>query len=1063
MKIDTMKNSILLFFLLSFQILKAIDHPLWLRSPAISPDGTAIAFCYQGNIYKVAVDGGDAIPLTISKEHCFKPVWSPDGSKIAFASKKYGNYDIFIMNADGSNPRRLTYFSKNEIPFSFSKSGKSIIYKTQFLFDKECTVYPLFYNQVYEIVIETSQISQFLSIPADNISLNPDNTIAVFQDVKGHYSYFRKHDKSPAARDIWMFNKKRKDFTRLTNFEGEDRNPHIGNNGDTVFYLSEKFNSNFNVCKFAISNPDEVKQITHYENHPVRSLSISRNNDLCYSYNGEIYLKKQADHPAKVQISIAVSPLDRKLGYRIFNSGVSEYDLSPDGKEVAFVIRGDVYVTSFFYETTRKITKSSGIERDISYSPDGTALIYSSLRNGIWSIYETKTIDNSNNGFLYGRLTEERLIIDSQKTEISPIYSPDGKYIVYYEDWHTLMLYDVEQKTKKVILPNHKSFVYSDNTKNVEWSPNSKWIMFEYSPQFMFKNDIGLVKIDDSDNIINLTQSGYNDFNPKWGSRSKMFIWLSNRDGYRDHANYRSNRDVYASFFTQKALEVFNFGEEDFLLYQADSSRLWMNHLYEPEDASERQVRLTTNSCEISDAVLSKDDQSLYYFCKQDNGYGLWVRDLRTHSSKKVQQINGLPLNLKISENGEYLLFLSYGNIYYANTSDYEIKGIRFEAESTIDYALERELVFDEFYRLMSDKFYTQDLHNTDWDFYRKEYGKFLPHINNNIDFAEMLSEMMGELNVSHSGVRYVGLQSGRDKTSSLGFFPDYNYKGKGVRIAEILEDGPLARFDSKAISGSLIKIIDGCNVNNLNHFFHLMNHRAGDFVHITFYNSNQKQTWTETIKPIGFSEINELLYNRWVKEREKQVEELSDGRLGYVHIKSMGVSTFRRLYSDILGKHFQKEALIIDVRNSSGGWIHDELLALLDGERYANYFIGGEYSGSDPSNKWHKPTVLLMNENNRSDASGFANFYKELGIGKIVGMPNQGTFSAIVRIKAVNPLFHYYVPHAGAKIKSNKYLENFELKPDYEERNDYEMILKGRDQQLERTVEIMLNSLDGK
>ncbi|MDA3867660.1 MAG: S41 family peptidase [Salinivirgaceae bacterium] len=1055
------KNTISIILILIFSNAVIAQTPLWMRYPAISPDGNKIAFCYQGNIYKVNADGGDAFPLTMSEEHCFKPVWSPDGSKIAFASKKYGNYDIFIMNADGSSLKRLTFYSRDEIPFSFSNSGESIIYKTHFLFDENSAVYPLFYNQVYEADIETGHISQLLSIPANNISLSKDKNLVLFEDVKGHYSYFRKHDKSPVARDIWAFDAKSDEFTKLTNFEGEDRNPCFDNSHDTVYYLSEQFNSNFNVCKFPLSNPGNVRQVTYHENHPVRSLTISKNNDLCYSYNGEIYLKKTNSVPAKVPISINVSPFGRRTDYNVLRSGVTDFDVSPDGKEIAFVLRGNIYVTSFLFKTTRQITKTNEIDRDVSYAPDGRSLIYSSLRNGDWNIYETKIVEQDAHSFLYGTLLEEHPVLESKKAEVAPKYSPDGNYIAYYEDWNTLMLYDVANKTKKVVLPDHKSYIYSDNMPDIEWSPNSMWLLFEYSPRFLFKKEIGVVKVTNPEKVINLTQSGYNDVNPKWGSRSNMFIWLSNRDGYRDHANYRANREVYAGFFTQKGFEVFNMSEENFLLYRSDSMRVWMNHKYELDKVLQRQVRLTTNSNEMTNAILSKDDNTLFYFCKNDKMYDLWTMNIRKRSSKMVQRFNGVPVNDKLSADGNYLFFLSSGKIYYANTSTYGIGRVHFEAEKTIDYLDEKKIVFDEFFRLIKDKFYTEDLHGTDWDFYKQEYEKFLPHINNDIDFAEMLSEMMGELNVSHSGVRYVGRQSGRDGTASLGFFPDYDFKGEGVKIAEIIEGGPLTRFDSEITNGNVITAIDGDEVKNLNHFFQLMNHKTGNLIRVSLYDRKRKESWSEMVNPIGSSKENDLLYQRWVKQREMQVEALSNGRLGYVHIKSMSVQTFRRIYSDALGKYADKEALIVDIRTSSGGWIHDALLTLLNGDKYAVFYHRGEYSGSEPANKWYKPSILIMNENSRSDASGFAHFYKELGIGKIVGMPNQGTFSGVVRVSAMNPLLRYYIPYVGAKDNDGEYLENQNLSPDIQIRNNYSNILEGEDSQLQTTIQLLLKEID--
>jgi tricorn protease len=317
---------------------------------------------------------------------------------------------------------------------------------------------------------------------------------------------------------------------------------------------------------------------------------------------------------------------------------------------------------------------------------------------------------------------------------------------------------------------------------------------------------------------------------------------------------------------------------------------------------------------------------------------------------------------------------------------------IKTSGEMILQTDRERSYIFEHCWRQVREKFYVEDLQGVDWDFYYSEYKKFLPHINNNYDYAEFLSEMLGELNASHTGGRYSHRPEGGDQTTSLGLLFDYSHKEDGLKIAEVLKKGPADRAASKIKAGHILEKIDGDELSLSVDFYQFLNRKENKNVLLDLYNPETQERWQEVIKPVSLGEENQLLYERWVESRRKEVEKLSDGRLGYVHVRGMNDASMRTVYEEALGKHISAEALVVDTRFNGGGNLHDVLSDFLNGKKYMDIIPHGQYIGSQPSNRWTKPSIVVMGESNYSDAHLFPVAYKIKNVGKNLGMPVPGT-----------------------------------------------------------------------
>ena len=1066
---------------------QAEEAPLWMRYCVISPDGGQIAFTYKGDIYTVDTGGGKARQITSSRGYDTHPVWSPDGKSIAFASDREGSMDVFIVGRDGGVPRRLTSHSGNEVPVAF-RDNDHVLFGAAVMPDAEDMTFPSAqFPQVYEVSTEGGRPVMFSSVPMEDISISPDGRSFLYHDRKGYEDAWRKHHTSSITRDIWLCTAavgRERRFRKITTFDGEDRTPVWAQDGKSFYYLSERDGS-FNIYRSDIEGRN-ITRLTSHTGHPVRFLSAAKDGTLCYGFNGEIYTLKEGEPAKKVAVSIVADTYDRHLVKQLKSSGATEISVSPEGKEVAFVMRGDVYVTSVEYKTTKQITDTPEQERDIDFSPDGRSIVYASERDGLWQIYQTSLVDKDDKLFTYANDFKEERLVNSSYTSFQPQYSPDGREVAFLQNRTELRVLNLKTKAVRTVMDGKFEYSYSDGDQWFEWSPDSRWLLSGYIGHGGWNNkDVALVNASGNGEIHNLTQSGYTDGDAKWVLGGKAMIWKSDRAGYRSHGSWGSEDDVYIMFFDLDAYEHFRMSkEETALLEEAEkkekeddakkedekkkekrnTDEKEKKDVVEPlefdlENCRDRIVRLTVNSSRLGDAVLSAKGDKLYYQAAFEDGYDLWVHDLKENKTSIVMKNIGY--GAMITDKKQENLYICNSSIKKVNMEKGESKNVEFNALFNYRPYEERQYMFDHIWKQVEDKFYVADLHGVDWKGYYNSYRRFLPHINNNYDFQEMLSEMLGELNGSHTGARYYA-PGASFQTACLGAFYDNEYTGDGLKIKEIIAKGPFAVKKTDVTEGCIIEKIDGEKIQTGMDYYPLLEGKAGKKVLLSVYNPETKKRFDVTVKAISAGEQSGLLYRRWVRRNEQLVEKLSGGRVAYVHVQGMNSPSFRTVYSELLSeKNRTKEAVIVDTRHNGGGWLHDDLVTLLNGKEYQRFVPRGQYIGSDPFNKWLKPSCVLVCEDNYSNAHGFPWVYKELGIGKLIGTPVPGTMTAVWWERQIDPSIVFGIPQVGCMDMRGEYLENKELQPDIEVYNSPEEMLRGEDRQLEAAVKEMLKTIE--
>ena len=1063
--------------------------PLWMRYPKISPDGSKIAFSYQGDIYYVPTAGGEAVRLTATDSYESQPIWSNDGRTIAFVSDRFGGMDIFTVSIEGGKALRITTHSGTETPLAFSPDDEYIYFSAAIQDPASSVMWSASWiTELYRVKATGGRPEQITATPVCSISFDSDGESFLYYDRTGSENIWRKHHTSSVARNIFYYDAAEGTHTQITTNPGEDRDPIFTGDGQMVF-LSERDGGSFNVYSAPVDDAENATALTHFTKHPVRFLSRAADGTLCFGWQGEIYTLAQGGKPQKVAVSILNDNINHPSAIRL--GGVSEIAISDDGEEIILQSRGEVFATTGEYSTTKQITRTAAAEEGITVSPDGKTVIYASERTGRWNLYKATMTREDELHFAYATLIDEEPLFKDEKAERTwPTFSPDGKEVAFIENRNILKVLNLESGKVRQITDgtlHYGEFSY-------DWSPDGKWFALTLITNRRDPySDIGIVSASGDMKIHNITNSGYIDGSPQWVMDGNAVIFISNRLGMRSHASWGSQDDVFIAFMNRKAWEEFNMSEEDYDLYKeqekaaekkakeaeeaekdkkdkdskdkkgkkdsADSDKEESKDIVIELDGLEDRVqRLTPMSSTLLSAAMTEDGESLYFLSSFERGFDLW--ELKTRTGEISQVRKGIsPGALHLDKDGKKLYILG-SRPQVMTLAGKQVKPIDFNMRMELDRAAERAYMFEHVFKQEERKFYNANYHGVDLARLQKDYEPFLAHINNNYDFSEMLSEILGELNVSHTGSGYSGV--GAEKaTPALGLLFDLKYQGDGLKIDEVLDPGPFSITGSKVKAGVILEKIDGEPVLAGEDWFPLINGKRGMQVLFSFYDPATKERWEMVAKPISSGQQNELLYQRWVKSRAAEVDSLSGGRLGYVHIRSMADGSYRDVYADILGKYNLCDGIVIDTRHNGGGRLHEDIEILFSGEKYLEQVIQGTVVCDMPSRRYNKHSIMLVAEDNYSNAHGTPWVYKHQGIGSIVGMPVPGTMTSVNWETLQDPTMYFGIPVIGYRTRDGHYLENSQLEPDFLVRNKPEEAVQGRDEQLEVAVRELLRQID--
>ncbi len=1025
-----------------------LEPARFLRYPAFSPDGKQIAFSYMGDIWVVPSEGGNAVRLTVHPAHDIRPRFSPDGKWIAFNSNREGNYDIFLIPAKGGRPKRLTYHSADDILGDWSPDGRWIVFSS----NRDHR-----FAQIYLLEVETGYVRRLTSDETNlhSPTFSPDGRYIVF--CRGGTSWWRKGYRGSANSEIW-----RLPITiegdriatgkpeRLTYYEGNDWFPMVSPDG-TLYFVSDRTGI-FNIWRmpFTVTRDKgqgtEKAKVEQVTNHADRVLypSLSRDGKfIVYEHDFSLWVvPTKGGEPKRLTIFAPSDEPQNRLQRLALTSQVTEFTLSPDGKQIAFVVRGEIFVVNVEKGgEAKRITDHPYRDFDIDWSPDSRKLAFISERDGNREVYIVDI-----------RTRElKRLTNTPDAAESNPKWSPTGNYVAFVRGpfGRQLCWVDVNTGEEKVVVEG--PFI-----GEFAWSPDGRWICFNRRDPANNVTDLYIVPWNGGE-PVNVTRMPYWNGSIVWTKDGKNIVFRSNRTD--------NNVDIYVLPLERpkEKLDEEEGESEKKPQERKEGEKKLPEVKIDFTDIHKRVRRLTVTVFNEGSFAVSPDSKTVVFVATPVDQPEIWSVPLEGGSLTRLA--SGVSASqLQFSPDGNRIYFLSTGGtIRYLTRPAGSLGSVNFTARLTVDRVVELQHMFDEGWRLLKEQFYDEKMHGVDWDAMKEKYRPLIEHVAAKEDFYALVSMMLGELNASHLGIG--GPTVSGPETAYLGVWFDPEHRGPGVKISAVLKNSPADRDESRLNVGEFILAIDGVEVSNNEQIWDALADKAGRVVELLVNDKPTKEgARTVKIKPINRGQWSNLLYEDWVEKRKRMVDEWSNGRIGYIHIQAMSQSELRKFerefYAEVVGK---KEALIIDVRFNGGGRIHDELLSILKRRLYALEQYRGTPPFTQPFQVWQKPTVVLINEFSASDAEIFPKAFRDLGLGKLVGMPTYGGVIGTYNVTLIDGTTFFRVPVTGWRTLDGVNLENYGVKPDILVEHSPEDNANENDLQLKAAVDLLLKELSKK
>jgi tricorn protease len=1050
-----------------------------------------VVFSYLGDIWTADENGQSVQRLTVNKARDVYPRFSPDGKWIAFSSDRNGNLDVFIIPSGGGTAKQLTSHSADDVVLGWAPDGRAVLFSSNRGED--------FMPQLYVVSVDGGMPWKAGTDMGIQASYSPDGKRIAYNQ-KGQV-YWRKYYRGAYQTDVMVMDVAAKRSSKLTDFDGLDSWPMWSRDGFIYFVSDRDGNGLTNIWRVA-EDGGKADRVTSFKSGDVRWPAISADGRvIVFEHDFGIWKLDVASKKATaIHLDIAAETEENATEIASFSSQADDFDLAPSSRRIAFSIHGEVFTAPVEEGDIKQLTDGPARDRNVSYSPDGRMLAYISDRSGREEVYVTPT-DGSGEAL---KLTD----IDALKFNYR--WSPDSKEIAFTSSDDTLR--KVAVSTKQVTVLDTSRY---GNIGAPAWSPDGKWIA--YSKQDASRtSDIYLIAGSGEEKEPHkVTFDSNNDTNPTFApdGRKLFFQRIEATGGNTPNSVQiysvgleRLDRDPDDAEERAEAQTPPPAQTED-----AEGAPARRAPTAQPRPPREIKIdwagmkhrtrQITRMPFPIFSYRVAPDSRTIIFVTSEPAGVASVpvIYSIQDDGKRLTRVTAGAPPNeedqgpgggggfgggiseLNISRDGRTLFFREREAIYSvplpatppagagaARGSSGGAEGARrrlsFNVKVRIDHPAEWAEMFDDAWRTMKYRFYDPKMHGFDWDAARAKYQPLVEFVGERQELMNIINEMIGELNASHTGAAPPpGPRAGGVSTGHLGMELEPDNAAGRYRVTYIYEDGPADKDWVKVSVGDYVIAINGKQVKAGDEYWQLLNSRLNRKAEVTFNNKPAEEgAWRTRIETISQGAYGQLRYDRWVKDRRKKVDELSGGRIGYIHIQAMNPPSLRKFEKEI--REFRnKEALIIDERWNGGGNIEQELLAILVQREYQIWQPRGTEPSGRPFAGFFGPKVVLQNWRSASNAEMFPAGFRALGLGKVIGTPTMGavigtgSYSLIDASTVRTPGVGVYL--ADPK-KTN--MENYGVQPDMFVDNAPEDNLAGRDRQLEAAVRELLNQLQG-
>lgn len=1003
------------------------------RSLALSPDGSKIAFSYQGDIWVAPATGGKAIRITDNIEMDDKPVWSPDGEKLAFQSDRHGNFDIFVVDAEGGKPKRVTWFSGSDSPYSWNQDGTALT---------SIRTLDNGLRSVVEINVESGAFTRLFSdqMPIDNPMLSPEGDKVLYN--RQGFPWQRARYQGSGAAQLWMFDKASGKRSEVRDNGFQHLWPNITKSGIYAVTMTDFVPSSSTLTKsvgkvtFTVGGTPNVykidakggaKRLTNFAGEGARFLSASRDGSLlAFERDGSVYTLKPGGEPVKIALK---ANLDDKVSTEenlVLTEGAESATLSPDGSTIVFSAGSEIWSVPTKKgegpnkDDATRWTTWEGLDSTPTYAPDGKSVFFISDRDGASTLYRlelaTKKIER----------------VSTIRADVSNVQiSPDKKSILFQQLGSEGGIYSapVSGGTAQLLFkrPGRAGLDYS-------LSPDGKYLAFvetlDGSGYYYWDSGNNVFVVDLATGTkTNVTQINAQHNGVVWTPDGKYLYFL--RDG-----------QLQALPLKPEELR----GNEITLKYEKPKDGVKVEIDF--EDIETRVRRLAP----VNGAIIAFDNEDgSFYYAAPD---GLYKADYNGENPRRVTSPSN---SVELSADGKTLTVAQGGRVLNINTKapGFPATPIGFRAELSRDIVKTRAAAYQQFWRGYNDGFYDPNFHGRDWAAIGEKYRKFLPSIGHRREFATLLAMLTGELEASHAEVSPAPGGPRSAQSSWLGFVVDYSHSGPGIKIAEVPKRTPGSFAKTKLSAGEVVLKVNGKEVAmNEALFRDVLNDQSGREVTLTVKGADGKEREVK-FRALSTGEYGGIIRANKLEANRKYVEANSKGDFTYVQIAGMDGGSFDRLNQQLWQYAQGKKGLIIDVRGNGGGNTADRIIDILERRQNMNYVPRDEKLVSGPGQVLNMPIVVMCDETSFSNAEMFPEAMRTRKLAKLVGRPTSGYVIYTYGLPLLDGT-QGRMPSTGVYRVDGTPMENLGVKPDFIVDISPEQYMGGQDPQLDKAIEVL-------
>ncbi len=997
----------------------------YMRTPSLSPDGEHILFIYLDDIWQVDRQGGKARRLTVHLANETKPFWSPDGRYIAFSSDRYGNYDIFVMPAEGGVPERLTYHSSSDVISGWTPDSKRIIFYSNR--DDRWT-------EIYSVAVDGGRVEKMGDDHGLNGRISNDGKYMAY--TIGGSGWTRKGYEGSQNADIWYRELDERYPERLTSYEGTDMWPMWLNDDRTIYFVSER-GGVLNIWKVDLANGTPEKITSHPKAVTYPSSSFD-GRYITYTSDGKLWLLEVASGETR-QVEFTVNSDIKRNDFSTLtiDGDIDELELSPDGKRLALVARGEIFVGDCEGGEVKNISKLPSREKDIFWSKDGDALFFQSNRDLYIDIYrydcDSKVIEK---------------LTDTEQRENLSRMSPDGRYLAYVTR-AGLWLYDMEEEESELV-------VDTCGLQAVRWAPDNRWIAVSRIDDSRAGRNLWLYSLE-SGEFDKITFLPYWNYIIGWSADGSKIFFVSGEHW----------REIQVVNLVPARVEDDDEPEpeenDEAEETSDDDQEVDVKVVFEGIDR--RTETIYEGKASITAIALSHGGDKIIFRGQHQGRQGIYLID--SDGSNRQELASGLEAQLfRWLPGDQEVVVLCNGTVKKLDIQRSDIQDIHIDGELKVDRAADFEEIFEEVWLGLYYDYYDSTFHGVDWKGVYDRYKALLREVMTKKELKILLNEMIGQLQSSHLGCHLTGssyqpASHSPSQTSHLGLKFADDYEGPGIKIDQIVPYGPADKEGLQLEQGDYIMAIDDSIIYPQTNYLKFLEGKAGNKVKLMVADGPDiDDAESLSVEACDRRAIVDIYYDNWVARNEQYVDSVTNGNIGYVHIRRMFPAYLRKFKEDLFGKHYFKAGLILDVRNNGGGNIHNELMDILVREGYAYNTQRGIKPYMQPVERWDKPIVVLINQNSFSDAEVFPSLFREMKLGKIVGVTTGGGVIGTSKKRLIDG-GTIRMPFVGWYNMDRDDLENMGIEPDVPVKNLPSDVIDDNDKELTKAIEVILDMVD--